>query len=64
MLSDADFHRLVAEIQSQGFDEATAAQYASMIGDTPTMGEDGSLLVLDDNDREVARLKWLKCFGE
>jgi hypothetical protein len=54
---------LTQEIMAQGFDEDIAGHYAMLIGDTPIRGRDGKLVVRDGR-RVVARLEWLKFFGE
>lgn len=57
------FKELVAEIMSQGYDRETAARYAGLIGDTPGFDEHGNIVV-EENGREIARLKPLKFFEE
>ena len=63
MDSIAAFDELVAEIQSQGYDESAAARFASLIGDTPVIDQDGRIIVMDEG-REVARLRPLHFFGQ
>lgn len=55
------FLKLVKEIESQGVDESTAAHYAALVGDTPLMEADGTILVREGH-RIIARLKPLKFF--
>jgi hypothetical protein len=52
---------LAAEIKALGYDDRTAGRYAALIGDTPGIDEQGRIVVIDQNGREVARLK-LKFF--
>lgn len=61
MMDQEAFLRLVAEIQEQGLDEATAAHYATLIADTPIFDRDGTILVREGK-RIIARLKPLKFF--
>jgi hypothetical protein len=57
------FLKLVHEIQELGYDEETAAHYAALIGDMPTIDPaDPGKIVVFDHGREVARLK-LKSYG-
>lgn len=49
-LMDMDFEgfkALVEEIKSQGYDEATAARYAGLVGDTPCVDQHGNILVME-----------------
>ena len=62
MMDEKAFLELVREIQSQGYDQATAAHYAMLIGDTPIQGADGKLVVMESG-RVVARLDWLTFFS-
>lgn len=62
MMDENTFNELVDEIMSKGYDEATAAKYASIIGDTPLVDENGAV-VIKDKGKELARLK-LKFFGD
>jgi len=57
------FNKLIAEIMSQGYDLQTAGHYAALIGDTPIADDDGNIVVLEKDGREIARLKPLKFFG-
>jgi hypothetical protein len=52
---------LTREIMAQGYDEATAANYAVMIGDTPCLDVAGNVIVMDAG-RPVATLKPLEMF--
>jgi hypothetical protein len=63
MMDTEEFRALAAEIQSLGYDEETAANYASLIGDTPIFDDDGRVVVQSEDGAELARLK-LKFFGE
>lgn len=63
-MDQAIFESLVAEIQSQGLDEATAVEYAVIIGDTPIVDESGNVLVLDSVGNLLTTLKPLKCFAK
>ncbi len=63
MLSESAFLELMAEIQSQGYDETAAARFASLIGDTPIQDQDGGIIVTDGG-KEVARLRPLHFFGD
>ena len=58
----AAFCELVSEIVALGFDEETAARYASLIGDLPTSDGAGNIIVRDEQGRELAQLP-LKSFG-
>jgi hypothetical protein len=62
MLDRKAFDALVDEIQTQGYDEETAAHYAALIGDTPCAAEDGRIVITEDG-KEIARLKPLKFFA-
>jgi hypothetical protein len=63
-IDDQAFRALMDEIKSQGYDETTASEYASLIGDMPIYDEQGMLLVLDMRSGTVlARLRPLKFFG-
>ena len=61
MMDEKGFQKLVAEIEGQGYDRATAENYAVLVGDTPIVDKDGSVLVMDGASI-VARLKPLKFF--
>lgn len=54
MLLDG-FLALVDRIKALGYDEETAAEYASLIGDTPMVDGD-QVVVIDENGQELARL--------
>jgi hypothetical protein len=56
------FLDLVREIKGQGVDEATAARWAGLIGDTPALDERGKVLVMDGG-KVIARLEPLRCLG-
>lgn len=61
-MTEEGFNQLVDEIMTQGYDEATAARFASLIGDLPTIDDtDGKLLIME-NGQVIARLKPLKFF--
>jgi len=58
------FEDMIREIQKQGYDAATAARLAALIGDLPIKDEQGRLVVLDETKRHVvARLQWTEWFG-
>jgi hypothetical protein len=57
------FNLLVDEIMAQGIAEETAARYAELIGDTPTLDEQGRVLVLEKG-QVIATLQPLKFFSE
>ena len=57
------FKALAEEIMSQGYDQATAIHYASLISDTPTADEQGNIVVVEQG-QVIARLKPLKFFGD
>ncbi|MGC3961574.1 MAG: hypothetical protein QM813_27710 [Verrucomicrobiota bacterium] len=50
------FCELIREIQGQGVDRDTAGHYAALIGDTPLMDEQGRIVVMENDDTELARL--------
>lgn len=54
--STETFYALIDSIVALGFDEATAAHYAALIGDTPILDEEGKVVVLDRAGKELARL--------
>lgn len=56
------FNKLVDEIMTKGYDEATAAKFAAIIGDTPMIDENDNIVVVE-NGQELARLK-LDFFGK
>lgn len=62
MLDEESFVALIKEIQAQGYDRNTAGRYAVLIGDTPTIDEEGKVVVMDGN-KEVARIRPLRFFG-
>jgi hypothetical protein len=62
MMEFEDFKRLADEIQSQGYDRATAVDLASWIGDTPILDQRGRIVVRDVHGKELARLRPLKFF--
>jgi len=62
MMSDEALDDLAAEIMSLGYDEATASDYAALIGDLPLTDEAGKIIVRDETGTELARLP-LKFFG-
>jgi len=61
MLDQSHFMALVEEIETLGYDTDTAAHYAASIGDRPVFDEPGNVLVLDDGNKVIARLR-LKFF--
>ena len=61
MMDEKAFGELVDEIQSQGFDQDTAAHYAALIGDLPITDEQGQLVVMS-GAQVIARLRPLKFF--
>lgn len=63
MVGERAFEELVHELQEQGLTAETAAEYATLVGDTPVQGKDGKLVVVADDGKEVARLKWPPMFG-
>ncbi len=44
------------EIQGLGYDEQTAAHYAILIGDKPTIQADGTVLIIEGG-RQIAALR-------
>jgi len=62
MMDEASLTELTRQIMAQGYDEATASDYAVLIGDTPCLDPHGNVLVLDHHGRELAKLKPLKMF--
>lgn len=50
------FKKLAQKIVRTGIDEATAAHYAAIIGDTPMVDKDGNIVIKEDG-KIVARLK-------
>ena len=64
MITPENFKRIVAAIQAQGYDEATAGHYAALIGDTPRLDADGNILVIDETGKEIARVKRWKFADE
>ncbi|MCO5051301.1 MAG: hypothetical protein M9920_03260 [Verrucomicrobiae bacterium] len=64
MIEFEQFKELIAEIQSQGYDAATASRYAARIGDRPGYDLQGNIVVRDENDRILARLRPLKFYED
>jgi hypothetical protein len=62
MMDEKSLTELTREIMAQGYDEATASDYAVLIGDTPCLDETGRVLVMDGG-RVLARLQPLKSFA-
>lgn len=56
MMDEKTFQELVAKIERQGYDRATAESYAIAIGDTPVVDENELTLVMIDG-KVAARLK-------
>jgi hypothetical protein len=54
---------LTGQIMAQGYDEATASDYAVLIGDCPIKDDDGHIVVMDDG-KIVATLKPLRMFAK
>ena len=54
--SSESFNELIDAIMGQGFDEETAAHFASLIGDLPQIDEQGNVVVMEDG-QVLARLK-------
>ena len=54
---------LAAEIRGLGYDRRTAGHYAALIGDTPMGDDQGRIVVIDEQGKELARLP-LKFFDE
>lgn len=50
------FIKFCDEIEALGYDPATAAHYAALIGDTPCLDEQGRVIVEEDDGTELARL--------
>jgi len=63
MLTHESIRDLADEIASLGYDERTAWRFAALVGDTPIVGPDNRVLVMDEAGRELARLA-IKCFDE
>ena len=55
MIEDGFLPALIDEIKALGYDEATATDYAVLIGDRPIVAEDGRIVVMEKG-RELARL--------
>lgn len=49
--------KLAQEIKAQGYDDKTATKFARLIGDTPYTDDTGAVVIIDDNGKELARLK-------
>jgi ribulose-5-phosphate 4-epimerase/fuculose-1-phosphate aldolase len=64
MMDENSLAELTREIMAQGYDEATAGHYSALIGDVPFTDAHGNIVVLDENRRELARLRPLKMFHE
>lgn len=62
MMDEIAFENLAREIMTQGYDEATAYRFASLIGDTPIADEVGNILVYDRRGRQISKLKPLRIF--
>lgn len=63
-MMDADMlTELARQIREQGYDAATASNYAVLIGDTPLKDEAGNLVVMD-GQCVLARLKPLPFFTD
>jgi hypothetical protein len=62
MLDDNGFRQLTDEIMALGYNEAAAANFAALIGDTPIRDQDDNIAVIDEDKKVLARLK-LKSFG-
>lgn len=56
MLTERDFNHLVNRIAALGYAEATAAEFAALIGDTPCADDQGRIVVQDGQGRELALL--------
>jgi hypothetical protein len=56
MMTQEQFRELIKEIKALGYDEETAGGFAVFIGDTPCLDEQGRVVVIDDDGRELARL--------
>ena len=56
VLTEEQFCALMERIERLGYDEETAARFAALIGATPHRDEQGRIVVLDRDGRELARL--------
>jgi len=57
MLTPEAFNHLVQRIaELNNLDQATAAQYAAYIGDTPEIASDGKVIVRDEHNNVLFRL--------
>jgi len=56
MMDRNAFDRIVTAIQQLGYDESTAVRYAVLIGDTPSLDDDGKVVVTDEHGDVLARL--------
>jgi hypothetical protein len=61
-MNQESFNKLVDEIMTKGFNEETAAHFASLIGDTPTADAEGDTLVIE-NGKVLAKMK-LRFFSD
>lgn len=57
MMDDQSFTKLSREIQSLGYDEATADYYAARISDHPIRDGQGKIIVQNRTGEEITRLK-------
>ena len=55
-MNQDNFNKLVDEIMSKGYDETTAAHFAKLIGDTPTVDNEGNV-VITENNTVMAKIK-------
>jgi hypothetical protein len=56
-MTEEQFRALIKEIQSLGYDEETAGDFAVIVGDTPALDENGLVVVRDGAGKVLARLK-------
>jgi len=56
-LNKSHFIVLVNVIKRSGYDEDTAVKYATLIGDTPVIDEEGKTVVTDSTGNELARFQ-------
>jgi hypothetical protein len=64
MMDRESLTKLALEIAAQGFDHATASQFAVLIGDTPIRDSAGRIVVQDDAGRILATLPPLNSLFE